>query len=143
MVITKLKCTLIIATSLHFKPNLAFLNMYGHASRPENAPRTFQRLINSVFQEALDHFLTVYLDDILIYSSSTAKHLQYIEWVLSKLRSNYLFEKPTKCEFGLTELEYLGHIISNGTAKTWILRKLRQFTMVGFFHQCQRTASVF
>ena len=82
-----------------------------------NAPNTFQRLINSVFQESIDHFCTVYLDDILIYSSYTSKHFKHIEWVLSKLRSNSLFEKPTKCEFGLTELEFLGYIISSSTVK--------------------------
>ena len=81
-----------------------------------NAPIIFQILIKSIFQEA-DHFCTVHLDDILIYSSSTAEHLQHIEWVLSKLRSNPLFAKPTKCEFDLTKLTYLGHIISSGTVK--------------------------
>ena len=69
------------------------------------------------FQEALDHFCTVYLDDILIYSYYTSEHLQYIEWVLSQLRSNSLFERPTKYGFGLTELEYLEHIISSATVK--------------------------
>ena len=52
-----------------------------------------------------------------MYSSYTAKHLQHIEWALFKLRSNSLFAKPTKCEFGLTKLEYFGLIISSNTAK--------------------------
>ena len=73
--------------------------------------------MNSVFKEALDHFCTVYLNDILVYSSSNAQHLQHIEWVLSKLKSNSLFAKPTKFEFGLTELEYLGCIISSSNIK--------------------------
>ena len=81
------------------------------------APSTFQILINSVFQEALGRFCMLYLDDILIYSSSTAEHLQQIEWVLSKLKSNFFFAKPTKCEFGPTELEYLGCIISSSIVK--------------------------
>ena len=70
-----------------------------------------------MFQEALEYVCTMYLNNILIYSSSTSKHLQHIEWVLSEIISNYLFAKPTKCEFGLTELDYLGYIISNGTFK--------------------------
>ena len=82
-----------------------------------NAPRIFQRLMYSVFQEALDQFCPVDLDDILVYSSSTSEHLQHIEWVLFKLRSNSLFANPTKCEFGLTNLENLEHIISSGTVK--------------------------
>ena len=68
-----------------------------------------------MFQEALEYVCTMYLNNILIYSFSTFKHLQHIEWVLSELISNYLFAKPTKCE--LTELDYLGYIISNGTFK--------------------------
>ena len=71
--------------------------------------------MNSVFQETLDYFCTVYLDDILIYLYSSSEHLQYIQWVLSKLRCNSLFAKSTKREFGLTELNYLEQIISSGT----------------------------
>ena len=73
--------------------------------------------MNSVFWEAFDNFYSVYLDDILIYLSFTSQYLQYIEWVLSQLIFNSLYAKPTKCEFGLIELEYLVHIISNGTVK--------------------------
>ena len=74
--------------------------------------------MNSIFREVLNHFNAEYLDDILVYLFSTAKHLPHIDWVLSKLRSNSLFAKPTKCEFGLTELDYLGHIICSGTVKS-------------------------
>ena len=73
--------------------------------------------MNSVFQEALDYFCTIYLDCILIHSSSTEKHLQYIEWAQTKLRSNCLFGKPTKHKFGLIKFEYLGHTISISTTK--------------------------
>ena len=45
------------------------------------------------------------------------ENLQYIEWLLSEPRSNSLCAKPTKHTFGLNELEYLGCIISNSTAK--------------------------
>ena len=79
----------------------------GHATRPEKCTQNIPKTYKSIFQEDLDHFCTVYLDDILIYSFSTAEHLQHIEWVLSELRSNSLFAKPTKCEFDLTELDIL------------------------------------
>ena len=61
--------------------------------------------IYSVFQGALEHFCTVYFDDILVYSSSTSEHLQHIKWVLFTLRSNSLFAKPTKYVFDLTEFQ--------------------------------------
>ena len=38
-----------------------------------NAPATFQRLMNDVLREHLDDFVTVYLDDILIFSKSAAE----------------------------------------------------------------------
>ena len=84
-----------------------------------DAPSTFQRLMTIVLQQAFIYFYTVYLDDILMYLSSIAKHLQYIEWVLFKLRSNYLFAKPTNYEFGLTKLEYFGYILSSGTVNPY------------------------
>ena len=87
-----------------------------------NTPRTFQKLTNSVFQEDLDQLFTVYLDNILMYSFSTLEHLQYIEWVLSKLRSNSLFAKSTKYEFDLTELEYSEYIISSISFKPDLLK---------------------
>ena len=82
-----------------------------------NAPSTFQKLIKNVFQETLDYLCIVHLDDILIYSYSTLKHLQQIEWVLSKLRSNSYFTNPSKCEFGPTKLKHLGYIILSGSFK--------------------------
>ena len=75
MVITKLRCILIIFTGLHFKPDLALFKYVVMLLGLSNAPRTFQRLINSVFHKALDCFCTVYLNYILIYSSSTSEHL--------------------------------------------------------------------
>ena len=73
--------------------------------------------MNKVFGKSLDHFCTVQLGYILIYLSPTYNHLQHIVWVMSKLRYNSLFAKPTKCKLGPTYLEYLGHIISSGTIK--------------------------
>ena len=47
-----------------------------------NAPMTFQRLMYKILQANLDVFCTVYLDDILIFSQSTAAHEKYLCWVL-------------------------------------------------------------
>ena len=67
-----------------------------------NAPIKFQRLITSALQEAFDCCCILYLGDILIYSSFILDHLHHINWVLFKVRSNYLFAKPTKYESNLT-----------------------------------------
>ena len=39
-----------------------------------NAPSTFQRFMNDIFFDILDITVTVYLDDILIYSDNPLKH---------------------------------------------------------------------
>ena len=66
-----------------------------------NAPAILQILMNIDFQEALDYFYNVYFNDIPIYLSSTMEHFQYVKWVLTKLRPNYFFTKPTKGKYGL------------------------------------------
>ncbi|MCH79693.1 Ty3/gypsy retrotransposon protein [Trifolium medium] len=77
-----------------------------------NAPATFQCLMNKVFQNALRKFVLVFFDDILIYSPSWHTHLEHLEWVLQVLQSNELYAKLSKCSFGQTEVDYLGHIVS-------------------------------
>ena len=58
-----------------------------------NAPATFMSLMNDVFRECLDKFTMVYLDDILIYSSTYNEHIEHIHKALSLLRENILYAK--------------------------------------------------
>lgn len=51
-----------------------------------NGPATFQRYINDIFMDCLDDFLTVYLDDLLIYSENELDHQLHVEKVLTRLR---------------------------------------------------------
>jgi hypothetical protein len=79
-----------------------------------NAPAYFMYLINKVFMEYLDKFVVVFIDDILIFSKMEEDHLKHLRMVLEKLRSNQLYAKFSKCEFWLTEVAFLGHVISAG-----------------------------
>ncbi|KAL3675441.1 hypothetical protein R1sor_025389 [Riccia sorocarpa] len=66
----------------------------------EDVPRTtFRRVI-------------VFLDDILVYSRTRAEHQRHLQQVLEVLRENQLYAKLSKCEFGKTEVDYLGHRVS-------------------------------
>jgi hypothetical protein len=65
-----------------------------------NAPVTFCTLMNDIFREWLDDFVIVYIDDILIYSSSMEEHAEHLRKVFQKLRENKLYVKLEKCEFG-------------------------------------------
>ena len=68
--------------------------------------------MNEIFRSALDKFVTVYLDDILVFSKSYEQHERHLRWVFNKLREHRLHAKRRKCDFALRHLEYLGHIIT-------------------------------
>jgi hypothetical protein len=77
-----------------------------------NAPATFCTLMNDIFREWLDDFVVVYIDDILIYNSSLEEHAEHLRKVFQRLRGNKLYAKFEKCEFGVTEMDFLGHRIA-------------------------------
>jgi hypothetical protein len=89
-----------------------------------NAPSTFQSLMNHVFHPFLHHFVLVFFDDILIYSKTWTTHLAHVDQVLNLLSQHQIFLKQSKCSFGASKVEYLGHIVER-MVYGWILRKLK------------------
>jgi hypothetical protein len=79
-----------------------------------NALVYFMYLMNKVSMEYLDKFVVVFVDDILIFSKTEGEHEKHLRMVLEKFRSNQLYAKFSKCEFWLTEVAFLGHVISTG-----------------------------
>ena len=77
-----------------------------------NVPATFMDLMHRVFQPYLDQFVVVFVDDILIYSQSEWEHEDHLRVVLQLLRDHQLYAKFSKCEFWLTKVRFLGHIVS-------------------------------
>jgi hypothetical protein len=77
-----------------------------------NAPATFQCVMNEVLTPCLRKSVLVFMDDILVYSTSIAEHVQHLTEVLTILRQHQLYVKENKCSFACSSLEYLGHIIS-------------------------------
>jgi hypothetical protein len=72
-----------------------------------NAPVAFMDLMNQAFQEFLDQFVVVFIDDILIYSKSLEEHEDHLRIVLQKLREERLYAKFFKCEFWLERISFL------------------------------------
>ena len=66
-----------------------------------NAPSTFKVLMNSIFKPFLRKFVLVFFDDILICSRSWKDHVQHVDRVLKLLQEKQLYEKTSKCFFGV------------------------------------------
>ena len=56
--------------------------------------------------------MVVFVDDILIYSQSEVEHEDHLRIVLQLLRDHQLYAKFSKCEFWLTEVGFLRHVVS-------------------------------
>jgi hypothetical protein len=101
-------------------PKAAFLTRYGLYEYTmmsfglTNAPAYFMYLMNKVFMEYMDKFVVFFINDILIFSKTEEEHEKDLRMVLEKLRSNQLYTKFSKCEFWLTEVAFVGHVISAG-----------------------------
>ncbi|GKA81418.1 putative reverse transcriptase domain-containing protein [Tanacetum coccineum] len=97
---------------------LLFRQRYGHYEflvMPfglTNAPAVFMDLMNRVFHEFLDKFVIVFIDDILVFSKSKEEHEEHLRTVLQILRQEKLYAKFSKCEFWLSKVAFLGHIVS-------------------------------
>ena len=81
-----------------------------------SAPATFQRMINHVLRDC-HGFARAYIDDIVIFSSSWEEHLDHLRKVLNCLQEANLTIKMSKCQFGRSEVHYLGHVIGGGKVK--------------------------
>ena len=97
---------------------IAFRCHYGHYEflvMPfglTNALKNFKSCMNHTFKTQLRKFLLVFFDDILIYNKTWGEHLRHLDEVLGILEEQSLYAKMSKCEFGMQEMLYLGHVIS-------------------------------
>ena len=73
-----------------------------------NAPSSFQRFMNTIFGDLLDVYIVVYLDDILIFSSSLEEHRDHVKEVLRRLRRHGLYAKAEKCVWEQDSVEFVG-----------------------------------
>ena len=78
-----------------------------------NAPATFQRMMNCVLAGINGISCLVYLDDIIVFSRSFEEHLEDLKEVFSRLIEAGILLKPSKCQFAVQQVEYLGHIVSS------------------------------
>ncbi|GJY69467.1 putative reverse transcriptase domain-containing protein [Tanacetum coccineum] len=97
----------------------AFRTRYGHYEFQvmlfglTNAPAVFMDLMNRVCKPYLDRFVIVFIDDILIYSKSRKEHEGHLKLILKLVREEELYAKFSNCDFLLSKVQFLGHVIDS------------------------------
>ncbi|GJU08285.1 putative reverse transcriptase domain-containing protein [Tanacetum coccineum] len=100
-------------------PKTTFRTRYGHYEFQvmsfdlTNAPAIFIDLMNRVCKPYLDRFMIVFIDDILIYSKSRKEHEGYLMLILRLLKEEELYAKFSKCDFWLSKVQFLDHVIDS------------------------------
>ena len=93
-----------------------------------NGPAVFQRLMDQVLHRDSERAV-VYIDDIGIFSATWNDHCQDIRTVLSRLKEAGLTANLSKCSWGQTHCEFLGHLVGEGMVSPADLKvqAVRQF----------------
>jgi hypothetical protein len=79
-----------------------------------NSLATFQTVMNEIFQDLItEGVVSVYLDDILIFTNSLEEHCRITCLVLDRMCEHKLYLRPEKYKFEKTKIKYLGVIISH------------------------------
>jgi hypothetical protein len=79
----------------------------------KNSPSTFQRVMDNVLRGLQNVICLVYLDDIIVFSTSLQEHIVNLEKVFQRLRESNFKIQMDKSEFLKLETAYLGHVISS------------------------------
>ncbi|SOV08049.1 uncharacterized protein UDID_17269 [Ustilago sp. UG-2017a] len=119
------------------------LGLYEYLVMPfglANAPAHFQSFINDTFRDIIGVYVLVYLDDFLIFSDTEESHVKHVTEVLTRLRSNRLFAKLSKCEFHTKTVEFLGYIIKPTGIEMdpGKVRTVKEWPMPESIHDIQR-----
>ncbi|GJR53875.1 putative reverse transcriptase domain-containing protein [Tanacetum coccineum] len=100
-------------------PKTAFRTRYGYYMFQvmpfslTNVPTIFMDLMNRVCKLYLDRFVIVFIDDILVYFKSRKEHEGHLKLILRLLKKEELYVKFSKCEFWLSKVQFLGHVIDS------------------------------
>lgn len=89
--------------------------LYEYVTMPfglKNASRYFQKVISDILGNLLGVSCEVFIDDIVIYGDDEQSYLKNLATVLQRLTDYGLILNGEKCQFGLRQIEYLGHIVN-------------------------------
>ncbi|GJU05375.1 putative reverse transcriptase domain-containing protein [Tanacetum coccineum] len=100
-------------------PKTAFKTRYGRYDFQvmpfglTNTPAVFMDLMNRVCKPCLEKFLIIFIDDILIYFRRNKEHAKHLKLILELLKTKELYAKFLKCDFWLSRVQFLGHVIDS------------------------------
>ena len=78
----------------------------------KNAGATFQKMVNKIFASQIGRSIEVYMDDMLVKSSTAEQHLADLQEAFDVMRATQLKLNPKKSFFGLTGGKFLGYLVS-------------------------------
>nr|GEX79630.1 putative reverse transcriptase domain-containing protein [Tanacetum cinerariifolium] len=117
-------------------PKTTFRTRYGHYEFQvmpfglTNAPAVFMDLMNRVCKPYLDKFVIVFIDDILIYSKDEKEHEEHLKAILELLKKEELYAKFSKCEFWISKVQFLGHVIDSQGLAEYYRRFIKGFSKI-------------
>ena len=76
----------------------------------QGPPATFQWMMDCLLT-GLQDCVSSYLDDLIIFSNTWDEHLDHLDTVFTRLEEAGLTTKPRKCQFGMGDCVYHGHIV--------------------------------
>lgn len=77
----------------------------------KNAGATYQRAMNAIFHDFIEKFMQVYIEDIVIKSSSQGDHLDHLRHSFDRMRKYRLKMNPLKCAFDVHTGDFLGFMV--------------------------------
>lgn len=78
----------------------------------KNAPATFQRVMDNVLRDLSGKICLVYMDDIIVFSTSLQEHICNLKMVFETLQKYNLKIQLDKSEFLCKEVAFLGHVVT-------------------------------
>ena len=95
----------------------------------KQSPWQFTKIMSLALGGLMPRTCLAYLDDIIVFDPTVKEHTNSVEKVLVALRRAGLTVKPTKCEWARSEIQFLGHLVTQEGLKTLpkVTRKVQEF----------------
>nr|KYP71305.1 Retrovirus-related Pol polyprotein from transposon 17.6 [Cajanus cajan] len=79
----------------------------------KNAGATYQRLMDKVFRQQIGRNMEVYVDDMVVKTTSAIDHATDLAEIFAQVRKHNMRLNPEKCVFGVQGGKFLGFMITS------------------------------